>query len=69
MKPDQPANIVDDQGGEPVGSREVIRIHKHTFHIISSHDGAGIVSKKFQYNFSLAKNGNSDRLKKFLSCR
>ena len=31
MKPDQPANIVDDQGGEPVGSREVIRIHKHTF--------------------------------------
>ena len=69
MKPDQPANIVDDQGGEPVGSREVIRIHKHKFHIISSHDGAGIVSKNFQHNFVLAKNGNSDRLKKFLSCR
>ena len=44
MKPDQPANIVDDQGGEPVGSREVIRIHKHKFHIISGDDGADIVS-------------------------
>ena len=63
MKPDQPANIVDDQGGEPVGRREVIRIYKHTFHIISG-DDVCIFSKKFQYSFVLAKNGNSERLKK-----